>query len=369
MTPRSSCIDWLSEMFSYEHVVLFGRARAGLAAVVEEVGGATAPILFPSNICVAVLAAASTAGTTPVLVPVSSESGLVDDDRLAEAVCNNPSSTGIVMPVHMYGMLGNYEQTYRAAANRSWFVLENDSLAATIGLDRERRASGDALLLSFGSGKTIDAQGGGAVLTDDRSLALALSRRIEHWPPVSESDERTETNLAMARRYLHALGHPEASECLLGIDVENVKKGFNDDQCEAILDASNKFPSENELRHRRLAQWYSALDDLAPGLGRPSITPRTPWRAVFRCEKGCLRDVIVERLRKRGFDAGTNYPPLTDFFPRLLQGQEYDDAKRWGDTVLTLWLTTAYDDAGIRSAASIIHRAFDAVRACSSECQ
>lgn len=365
MTPRGSCEDQLSRLFGYEHVVLFGRARAGLVAVVEEIGGHAAPVVIPSNICVAVLAAILAAGAKPVLVPVSPESGLVDDSRFAAAIRGNSSPNGIVMPTHLYGMLGDYRKARRAASEQSWFVLENDSLAATIGLNH--RGSADALLLSFGSGKTLDAEGGGAILTNDSRLAAALVRRAEGWPPVRDDDEATETHLILARRHLHALGYAAASESLLDVDVANARSGFNRSSVAKILDALAKFQSENEQRQERLEQWQRALAGLAPALSRPSIAPRSPWRGVFKFQDGLLRDEVVKALRRNGFDAGTNYPPLTDFFPNLLHGQDYADAKQWGCTVLTLWLTQQYDSATIGEAANVIRKIIGAALQCAHE--
>ena len=50
------------------------------------------------------------------------------------------------MPTHTYGQLAEYGRTRQLAAERGWFVLENDSLAATISPERRFRAFGDALL-------------------------------------------------------------------------------------------------------------------------------------------------------------------------------------------------------------------------------
>ena len=156
----------LSDLFGYEYVVLFGRARAGLVAVLEEVGVQGNPVLVPSNICLAVLASVMAAGMKPRLAPVSPLTGLAEDDRLANKLEADSASQGVVMPTHLYGQLADYSRTRRLVAERGWFLLENDSLAATVSQRGEIRAFGDALLVSFGSGKAIDAGGGGAVLTE-----------------------------------------------------------------------------------------------------------------------------------------------------------------------------------------------------------
>jgi dTDP-4-amino-4,6-dideoxygalactose transaminase len=351
----SSCEGQLSELFGYDHVVLFGRGRAGLVAVLEEIGGPTAPVLIPSNICVAVLAAVAAAGKRAQLVAVSPLSGLAEDESLAVALQKTQARFGVVMPTHLYGMWADYPLSRQAALERGWFVLENDSLAASIGL--KRRSSSDALLLSFGSGKTIDAGGSGAILTNDPVLAKALKRRAKGWPIFSETTDPTENNLVLARRYLHALGRGEAGETLLDIDVAYCRNRFDELQRENISKALVTFPQENGARLARLENWQAALHKLAPDIALPEIPIRTPWRAVFRFRQPDQREIVVQALRRHGIDAGTNYPPLRDFFPNLLKDQAFANAQHWGETVLTLWLSSAYGKSKIAAAVTIIESA------------
>jgi hypothetical protein len=63
---------------------------------------------------------------------------------------------------------------------------------------------------------------------------------------------------------------------------------------------------------------------------------------------------VVDALRKNGFDAGTNYAPLTDFLPKLLRNQFQPDGEKWGQSVMTLWIDPRYDDERITEGATII---------------
>jgi dTDP-4-amino-4,6-dideoxygalactose transaminase len=351
----SSIEQRLCQLFGYEHAILFGRARAGLVAVLEEVAGLNGAVVFPSNVCVAVLAAVVAAKKAPRLAAVSPQSGLAEDDRLAEAMMTI-SQPGVVMPTHIYGQLAEYGRTRRLAAERGWFVLENDSLAATISPERRFRAFGDALLVSFGSGKTIDAGGGGAILTNDKALASALVRRASQWPVFDDADDAMENDLVLARRHLHALGREAISESLLDLDVASCPHAFNILREPRIVVALDEFAIKNARRLARLARWQAALENVAAELRPPMVPTPTPWRAVFRFAHSQLRDAVVNALRRSGFDAGTNYPPLTDVFPNLLRGQSHADAERWGRTVMTLWLDQSYDDLRIAKAAAVIEK-------------
>ena len=123
-----------------------------------------------------------------------------------------------------------------------------------------------------------------------------------------------------------------------------------------IAIALDEFATKNARRLARLARWQAALKNVAAELSAPMVPTPTPWRAVFRFAHSQLRDAVVNALRRSGFDAGTNYPPLTDFFPNLLRGQSHADAERWGRTVMTLWLDQTYDDLQIAKAAAVIEK-------------
>ena len=52
----------LCEFYGYRHVVLFGRARAGMVALAEVLGLSGKPAIIPSNICPTVAVALDAAG-------------------------------------------------------------------------------------------------------------------------------------------------------------------------------------------------------------------------------------------------------------------------------------------------------------------
>jgi len=153
----------ISRLLGYENAVVFGRARAGLVAAIEETTDPDAPVIIPSNACSALLAAVIATGRRPVLASVSAETGLVDDSVLSGVIEGHNGPPGLALVTHLYGMVTDYPLTEVAARRLGWHVFENDSLAATALLPANSRFSiGKGLLVSFGSGKTLDGGGGGA---------------------------------------------------------------------------------------------------------------------------------------------------------------------------------------------------------------
>lgn len=346
----------LARLFGREHAILVGRGRAALLALVEELGGEGLPVLLPSNICPAVLAAIVGSGARPILVPVSPQDGIAGDDRFAEVLRRAEGRSGIAMPAHLYGQWSAYPETARLAREKGWFLLENDSLATLAVGGGARAAVGDAVLVSFGSGKTIDAGQGGAILTDDAVLARALAQRAAGWPALAAEDEAVEHNLTLARRALRALGRADLSEPLLSLDLGRLRHGWAPDYLEALERALDRFEADCERRRERFEAWQHALRPFEGVLMVPSAAPAAPWRLVCRVADPRRRDAVATALREGGIDVGINFPPLTEGFPDLLRGQEHPDAVTWGRAVFNLWLSPAYDDSRIAAAAAILER-------------
>jgi dTDP-4-amino-4,6-dideoxyglucose len=152
------------------HALLAGRGAAGIQAVLQVLGFRDRPVLIPANTCYIVLWAVLRAGNRPYLVDVDPHTGNVTPETLTACNADGPAA---VIPCHLYGLPAPMTGILAWARERSVFVLEDAALAlgATVE-DRPAGAWGDASIFSFGLGKIVDAEVGGALLTDDSRLAL-----------------------------------------------------------------------------------------------------------------------------------------------------------------------------------------------------
>lgn len=341
--------DTLARLFHRQHVILFGRARSALCSLLRVVApGRDSPVLLPSNACPVLPACVLAAGARPVLVPVSPADGLVADDAMAEIVEAAPQP-GVAVVTHLYGFLAEAGRTVQAARRRGWFVVANDTLAATAAAGQA--AEGDAVLVSFGSGKTIDAGGGGALLVDDDRLAEELRRSAARLPPLDEAALQREEAAALLFRRLRTSGRSEAIEDHLPALVADSEHSFPESLRPALADALTRWRAEVEAASGRAGMWRAALQGIA-GLDLPRRPQPVPWRLVATLAP-TDRDRVVEALRQGGFDAGTNFPPLHDSFPRQF-GPCPPDAEAWGQRVLNLWTSEGYTPARISAAAALV---------------
>lgn len=349
----------IADLFGYSDAVLFGRARSGVVALLDVLDlSRDAAFVMPSNLCPSLLLAVHSHCAKVSLAGVSESNGLASDAALVEAM-KQAAQPGVVMPTHLYGFVQSYPQTVAEARAHGWFVLENDTIATKARIaGAGRTAFGDALLVSFGYAKAIEAGGGGALLTDDIALARELRSREHGFPLLDDAAIKAEEEFMLLGRRLRNsqfqeiefVGHE--GEKILFEQVPGCQYRFPEKMEVPLSSALNEFPQVVENRRRQVEMWNRFLAPFDDDLLVPQADCVVPWRLIRRAPG--IRDKVVAALRNDGIDVGTNFPPLTSSFPALFAGKRYKGAEQWGREVLNLWLTPAYDAERMKRAAGVI---------------
>lgn len=349
----------IADMFGYGDAVLFGRARSGVVALFDALGlSRDAAFVMPSNLCPSLLLAVHSYGARVGLADVSESNGLASDAALVEAM-QQAARPGVVMPTHLYGFAQPYPQTVAYARAHGWFVLENDTIATKASFaGAGRTAFGDALVVSFGYAKSIEAGGGGAMLTDDAALADELRSRAHGFPNLDEAALKAEEDFMLFGRRLRSSQFEKGG--LPGHEVERklferapgCRYRFPENLEVPLSHALYGFQKAVEDRRQKVELWNQLLAPFDDALFAPQANCAVPWRLIRRVPG--IRDKIVAALRNGGIDAGTNFPPLTSSFPALFAGRRYSGAEQWGHEVLNLWVTPSYDAERMRRAVGII---------------
>jgi dTDP-4-amino-4,6-dideoxygalactose transaminase len=349
----------VADLFGYSHAILFGRARSGVAALLTVLGlSPEAAFIMPSNLCASLLLAVHSSGAKIELVGVSERNGLPTDLDFVDAM-KRSVLPGLIMPAHLYGFVQTYAQTLAYARANNWFVLENDTLATRACLGgASRTAFGDALLVSFGYAKTIEAGGGGALLTNDQSLARELQIQTDSFISLDDLAQQTESDFMLFDRYLRNTPVAESGvsinqrEKLLFSRAPNCKFSFPENLLEPLSLAINGLSIKVDEKRRRIEMWNHFLSPFDNVLLRPESDYVVPWRLIRRVPG--IRDKVVSALRQVDIDAGTNFPPLTNSFPSLFQNQLNVGADQWGSEVLNLWLSSDYGTEQMLRTAEVI---------------
>jgi pyridoxal phosphate-dependent aminotransferase EpsN len=110
----------------------------------------------------------------PVFLDSDRKSWNLDPDLLAEALAADAGTRAIkaLIAVDLYGQCADYDRIEAICAEREVLLIED--AAEALGATRSGRAAGsfgDMAVLSFNGNKIITTSGGGALLTDDVSVA------------------------------------------------------------------------------------------------------------------------------------------------------------------------------------------------------
>ena len=130
-------------------------------------------VVTQANTCVPTVAAIERAGATPVLCDVEPEAGTIDPASLRATIT---ARTRAVVPVHLYGQVGDLGAVLAACEPHGIAVLEDCAQAHGATYDgRPVGTIGAAGAFSFYPTKNLGALGdGGAVVTGDPALAERL---------------------------------------------------------------------------------------------------------------------------------------------------------------------------------------------------
>lgn len=137
-------------------------------------------VLLPANTCYIVLWAVLKSGNHPLLVDVDHFTGNLSVKSLDAALPPNPA---VVIPCHMYGLPAPMQAICEWGQAHGVKVIEDAALALGATVDGQPAGSwGDASIVSFGLGKIVDNQVGGALLTSDVTLAREIRRVLADVP-------------------------------------------------------------------------------------------------------------------------------------------------------------------------------------------
>ena len=362
----------LRDLTMRQHVSLSGRAAAGIWAALRAWGFTDRVILLPANTCYIVLWAVLKSGNRPLLVDVDPLTGYIDITKLPVTSRQLPDSNQVpnknsvlpserpaaIIPCHMYGLVAPMQAICKWAQVNDVKVLEDAALALGGEVDGQPTGSwGDAAVFSFGLGKLVDNQVGGALVTDDAALSGKVERLLME-TPVWDDHLMALTNqwhglywslhqYEMDNPRLLSL-YPELYSIYSDITVYQLE----DNQWDDLPGLLRGLP--DNLAHRNhVAIIY---DDMhLETLVRPDGTVLWKYPLIVSPD---VRDDLLGHLWEQGIhDATRWYPPLRHMMsalaPDVVQPPT-PGADRLGASIINLPLGPDVDEAYVRQVAKLI---------------
>jgi perosamine synthetase len=247
--PAGQLEQELARAFGVPHAVALASGTAALHAALDACGiGPGDEVLVPALTVIMTVAPVVALGATPVFV--DSDPATLDLDY-EDAAGKVTSRTRAIMPVHLWGRMGEPAALTRFASGHGLAVIEDAAQAAGSARDGNRAGTvGTVGCFSMKDGKILWSGEGGFLVTAHRELAEHAAAFRGHWqqPPAGEAPQsRLATNSRLAAP-------------LAVIALANLRR----------------FPALLELRRAQARTMLHALEP-APGLRALAPAPCEEW--------------------------------------------------------------------------------------------
>jgi perosamine synthetase len=227
-----------------------------------------------------------TAGATPVMVDVRSDTWCIDVERIAAAIT---SRTKAIIPVHLYGHPADMPAIMALAKKHKLHVIEDAAEAHGASIAGKRTGAwGDCGVFSFYGNKIITSGEGGMITTDDADIYArarylrdhAMSKDVRYWhTEVGYNYRMTNIQAALGLAQLEQVGDfiQQRAEILAAYKARLEPHGV---RCNPHVDAEP-------------VNWITCA--VVDGLGRER------------------RDAVAAALKARGVDTRPFFFPMSDF--------------------------------------------------------
>lgn len=348
-TSRQRLEHQLAELHLREHAVLVGNGTTGLALLMRALGLQGRQVAVPDSVCLNVPLGLRLGGAVPEYLD-----NQWSDLGLATASLAAPQAArGAILAVHGYGQVSEMDPLV-VTAHRQGLPLIEDACLAMGGSHHGRPVGsfGLASVISFGAGKPLSLDHGGAVLTDDAELAAELRRLTQTLPAFTGSAQMRIDALGTAHTRLYNRSWPDeiATEAPAYAD-ELLAAGDSfmhrfDDRREASLQALLlRLPVLVQQRRdnfQRLRQLLQPLEGEALQV-LPLTAGAVPWRLNLLMTR---RHDAMRALHAQGLHASSWHPRASAFLPGPGAEAAHPVAERLGQEILNLWVdehaTTTY---------------------------
>lgn len=261
------------------------------------------------------------AGAIPVLVDVEPDTGNLDASRVEAAITPR---TRAILPVHLYGQMCDMAALREIADRRGLRIIED--AAHCVEGRREGMGPGelgDTACFSFYATKSLTCGEGGAIVTDDDSLAAKLRLLRSHG-----------MNKAAADRQREGYRHWDMTEFGWKYNMDNLHAAI-------LLPQLDRLEANWQRRCELAADYERRLAGL-PHIWWPRTLPRVQHaRHLFPIWVGRgRRDDVIAGLQARGIGVMVNYRAihLLSYFRSALGTLPgmFPTAERIGDSTISL---------------------------------
>ncbi len=321
----------LSDHAGVKHCFIVNSGRAAftiiLGALAKAAGSDRDEVVIPAYTCFSVPSSIVRAGLKIRLADLDANGLDYDYRKLAETDFRKALA---IIPCNLFGVVSDLEKLTAIAAENGLEII--DDSAQTFGIVHSGKQSGSwgkAGFYSFGRGKNITAVGGGAILTDDDELALAIDEKVQQVDTPRPMDNiKAFSKVLVYSLFLrpHLYWIPDSLPFMgLGKTVYDDNfpiSGLSGLQISVLLDMLKKIGKLNAIRSENARYLAESIADslkgrgfVVPGWRKDTIIPYLRLPLLARSSQ--LRRKAILALNRAGIGASTMYPTTIREIPGI----------------------------------------------------
>ncbi len=329
--------DKVAEIFEKEHAIFTKSGTVAIWLALGALGIKGKKIIVPANVCFVVVAAIILSGNEPYFVDIDESFTLG-----AETVkgIDEKNIAAIIFP-YMYGNTGDIVKVMDVAAKKGWIVIEDvaQALGARIG-DKYAGSFCDISITSFGTGKIIDIDMGGILLTNSKQLH-EKAKELYHELPLSDEECQTKSK-RYGELYWQLIGRMEKGADIEGAGIKLVgdfraamlSRLVPDEMAVLKLEKALCFLNDETELRRRNAGYFQEVLSGSPVTALKHNDGATYWRQNILVKKN--RDDLLEYLKNKGVKASKYFPSI-DRLVFKRDDNKYERSDIMGSMIINLW--------------------------------
>lgn len=321
-----------------KYCVLTGRATTGIYLLLKALGVGDGEVVFPGNLCPSPVNAAVYCDASPVFCDVKLTDATMSPNALERLINKH---TKAIVPIHLYGHPAEMDKIIAIAESRNIPVIED--VAQALGGSYRGKPLGSfgvASVFSFGYSKIIDAGEGGAIVTDDYTLANDLERLSSELPMKTPDVEKKASLYARLYKTVTVAAKEDVSLTPLVYPFPHVFKDIflyrlSEEQAKVIMVKLDTLKKEIKRRHDNY-EVYQMMLKHPKIINFEPLQGFVPWRYSFLVDNS-KRQQVIDTLLRNKLDVSIWYPTIYERYPNVIK-TDTKNSNTIGAKIINLWV-------------------------------
>lgn len=341
----------LGEFIPLNFFLITGSGTNSIYLALKALGLNNSPIAVPNNVCYSVPIGVLLSGNYPVYIDVElSQFGLSIDSLKMHL-----SKIKAVIAVHAFGNVSNIEAIQSFCKTNHIPLIED--CATALGSRKNGILTGgygDITIYSFGAGKIIDVDHGGAVSTNDPKLANELNALNRGLPLFSSSNREGIKQVGSTYKKLYntyflsgQFDHLADFRSVFDSNQDHFLFQFSPVYAPILLRELSNLESNIISRRNNADNIYDLLKEDSNIILPVPDYGSAIWRFNAFINNG--RNELFKQLIKKNYKVSTWFPSISQFFNQHEDTIHTPNSDWVGGHILNLWVNSDIDDNYIKN--------------------